>query len=430
MPYLILDKQGLSPFIQAHEIKSVQPQVNLAHRQLTSGIGSGSQYLGWMSLPQTVKSQLSRIKSVAEEIRGQSKTLVVIGIGGSYLGASAALEALGKSFPAANDMRVFFAGNNLSSTYHAELLATLADTDFSINIISKSGTTTEPAIAFRLFRELLERKYGQEEARRRIYATTDAQKGALRTLADQEGYTTFVIPDDVGGRYSVLTPVGLLPMAVAGIDIEAVVQGAELARQQLDDPNLDNNPCYQYAAIRNILHNKGKSVELLAAYEPKLRTFAEWWKQLFGESEGKDQKGIFPASAIFSTDLHSLGQFVQDGSKVLFETVLKIEQSEKQAKIPHQEEDLDQLNYLAGKDMEFVNDCAFRGTLQAHTEGQVPNIVLRLPDLAAHSLGYLFYFMEKACAISGYMLGVNPFDQPGVEAYKRNMFQLLGKPRR
>ena len=412
------------------ELDYLQPAVNTAHKLLVEKAGPGSEFLGWLELPERAKAQLPEIKKATELIRDTSEALVVIGIGGSYLGARAAIEALGHSFHnlQKNKTKIFFAGHNLSSTYHADLLDVLQDMDFSINVISKSGTTTEPALAFRVFKNLLEEKFGKEGAKKRIYATTDANKGALKTLAEEEGYTTFVIPDDIGGRYSVLTPVGLLPMAVAGIDIEALLQGAREAQGQLGNPDLGHNPCYQYAAVRNILYRKGKTVELLVTYEPGLHSFSEWWKQLFGESEGKDGKGLFPGGAIFPTDLRSLGQYIQDGSDLLFETVLKVKKPRRKIAIPRQKEDLDQLNYLAGRDMEFVNDCAFRGTLQAHTAGSVPNLVLTLPELSEQTLGYLFYFMEKACALSGYILGVNPFDQPGVEAYKKNMFSLLGKP--
>lgn len=425
-----LDASGLKSFLQTYELHYLQPAVTAAHEQLASRTGPGSEFLGWLDLPEEAESQVELINNAAETIRANSDALVVIGIGGSYLGAKAAIEALGDNFrnlKGANT-KVFFAGHNLSSTYHADLLDLLRDMDFSVNIISKSGTTTEPAIAFRLFKDLLEEKYGKEEAKRRIYATTDAAKGALRRLAEQEGYKTFIIPDDVGGRYSVLTPVGLLPMAVAGTDITKLLEGANKARVELNSPDLATNPCYQYAAYRTILHRKGRVVELLAAYEPGLQAFSEWWKQLFGESEGKDGKGIFPASVIFSTDLHSLGQFIQDGSDILMETVLKVNSPRRELIIPRQDEDLDQLNYLAGKTMDFINTSAILGTVQAHTQGQVPNIIMELPDLSAYTLGYLFYFMEKACAISAYLLGVNPFNQPGVEAYKKNMFALLGRP--
>jgi len=420
---------GLQPFISGDELENIQPAVTAAHNLLTNKTGPGSEFLGWLDLPDTGKAQVASIKKAAESIKTKSQVLVVIGIGGSYLGARAAIEALGNSFHnLKNDsIKVFFAGHNLSSKYHADLIEVLQDMDFSINVISKSGTTIEPAIAFRLFKNLLEQKYGKVEARKRIYATTDANKGALKVLADQEGYTTFDIPDDIGGRYSVLTAVGLLPMAVAGIDIEKVLDGAIMAKEQLNNPDITQNPCYQYAAIRNILRRQGKTVELLASYEPHLQSFGEWWKQLFGESEGKDGKGIFPATAIFSTDLHSLGQFIQDGSNIIFETILKVDKSIHQLLIPEDQKNIEHLNYLAGKSLDFINDCAFRGTLQAHIQGQVPNTVILLPDFNEHTLGYLFYYMEKACAISSYILGVNPFNQPGVEAYKLKMFNLLGK---
>lgn len=431
-PAISLNTKGLQPFVLDHELQYVQPAVAAAHAQLVSNTGPGSEFLGWLDLPKHAKAQVESIQEAAEAIRANSDALVVIGIGGSYLGARAAIEALGDSFHnlRGGNTKVFFAGHNLSSTYHSDLLDLLKDMDFSVNVISKSGTTTEPAIAFRIFKDLLEQKYGKEGAQKRIYATTDAGEGALRMLAEQEGYATYVIPDDIGGRYSVLTPVGLLPMAVAGIDIAELLGGACQARAELNDPDITKNPCYQYAALRNILLRKGRLVELLVAYKPGLQTFGEWWKQLFGESEGKDGKGIFPASAIFSTDLHSLGQYIQDGANILFETVLKVAAPRRELLIPSQQEDLDQLNYLAGKSMDYVNTCAFQGTLQAHTQGQVPNIILNLPDLSAHTLGYLFFFMEKACALSGYLLGVNPFDQPGVEAYKEYMFALLGKSKK
>lgn len=427
MTKISLDTAGITPFVRQHELDNLQPALWAAHNLLHERSGPGSEFLGWLDLPEVAKAQVEDIQRTAEEIQSRSDALVVIGIGGSYLGARAAIEALGNSFHTLGQgTKVFFAGHNLSSTYHADLLGILRTMDFSINVISKSGTTTEPAIAFRVLRDLLEEKYGREGASKRIYATTDAQKGALRTLADQEGYKTFVIPDDIGGRYSVLTPVGLLPMAVAGMDIQKLIQGAAQARKNLD--SLDSNPCYQYAVLRNILYKKGKRVELLAAYEPGFQMFTEWWKQLFGESEGKDGKGLFPAAAIFSTDLHSLGQYIQDGADILFETILRVKKVREAVAVPRSEQDLDQLNYLAGKGMDFVNDCAFQGTILAHVEGGVPNIVLELPDMTEETLGYLFYFMEKACAISGYLLGVNPFNQPGVEAYKKKMFSMLGRP--
>jgi glucose-6-phosphate isomerase len=427
---VLLDTSGVDCFFKDNDILVLQPAVNAAHNLLAEKKGPGAEYLGWLDLPETAMTGAAEIKQAAERINATSEALVVIGIGGSYLGARAAIEALGHSFHnlKGDAAKVLFAGHNLSSTYHAELLDVLQDMDFSVNVISKSGTTTEPAIAFRIIKDLLERKYGREGARKRIYATTDAKKGALRTLAEQEGYTTFAIPGDIGGRYSVLTPVGLLPMAAAGVNIEALLAGAMQAREDFLDPDLARNPCYQYAAIRNILYRQGKAVELLVSYEPGLHYFCEWWKQLFGESEGKEGKGIFPAAAIFSTDLHSLGQYIQEGTKLLFETVIKITKPRRELQIPWVPEDLDELNYLAGKDMDFVNSCAFQGTLKAHTEeGKVPNLAITLPDLTEWTLGYLFYFMEKACALSGYLLGVNPFNQPGVEAYKKNMFALLGK---
>ena len=360
--------------------------------------------------------------------------LVVIGIGGSYLGARAAIECLGHSFR--NNLNkeerktpeIYFAGNNISSTYLIDLLDVIKDKDVSLNVISKSGTTTEPAIAFRVLKEFLENKYGKDEAAKRIYATTDAKKGALKQVSDEEGYETFVIPDDVGGRFSVLTPVGLLPIAVAGIDIDAIMTGANDARVDFNNSNLEENDCYQYAVVRNILHKKGKDIELLVNYEPSLHYLSEWWKQLYGESEGKDQKGLFPASVDFSTDLHSMGQYVQDGKRILFETVLNVEKPRRVLNLKEEANDLDGLNYLSGKTLDFVNEKAFQGTLLAHTDGQVPNLLINIPTLDEYNFGYLVYFFEKACGISGYLLGVNPFNQPGVEAYKKNMFALLGKP--
>lgn len=427
MKGVFLDTAGIEDFIKEDDILALQPLVIAAHNQLTEKRGPGSEYLGWLDLPATAMTQVPEIMQAAERIKATSDALVVIGIGGSYLGSRAAIEALGHSFHnlKGNATKVLFSGHNLSSSYHADLLDVLQDMDFSVNIISKSGTTTEPAIAFRIIKDLLESKYGREEAKKRIYATTDAQRGALRTLAEQEGYTAFAIPGDIGGRYSVFTPVGLLPMAAVGIDIEALLKGAMQAREDFLDPNLARNTCYRYAAVRNLLYRKGKAVELLVSYEPGLQYFCEWWKQLFGESEGKEGKGIFPAAAIFSTDLHSLGQYIQEGTKLLFETVIKVTKPRRELLIPHNAKDFDQLNYLADRGMDFVNDCAYKGTLQAHTQGAIPNLVIQLPDLSAQSLGYLLYFMEKACAISAYMLGVNPFNQPGVEAYKKNMFTLL-----
>jgi glucose-6-phosphate isomerase len=427
MSGVLFSTAGIRDFITEGELLALQPAVNSAHVLLTEKKGLGSEYLGWLDLPETAMSWVPEIKSAAENINESSEALVVIGIGGSYLGSRAAIEAMKGSFHnLKGNAKVFFAGHNLSSNYHCDLLDLLQDIDFSVNIISKSGTTTEPAVAFRLLKDLLVRKYGREEAKKRVFATTDAQTGALRALAEQEGYTTFDIPRDIGGRYSVFTPVGLLPMAVAGIDIEALLKGARQAREDSLSPELESNSCYRYAAIRHLLYGSGKAVELLVSYEPELHYFCEWWKQLFGESEGKEGKGLFPAAAIFSTDLHSLGQFVQEGTKLLFETVIKVIKPRGDLVIPQETDDLDQLNYLADKDMEFINNCAFQGTLKAHSEeGKVPNLVLTLSELREKNLGYLFYFMEKACALSGYLLGVNPFDQRGVEAYKRNMSTLL-----
>ena len=422
-------------FLNKEEVNALQPYVDVAHNMLHNKTGLGNDFLGWVDLPNNYdKEEFARIKKAAEKIKSDSDVLVVIGIGGSYLGARAAIECLGHSFR--NNLtkeerktpEIYFAGNNISSTYLMDLLDIIKDKDVSLNVISKSGTTTEPAIAFRVLKEFLENKYGKEEAAKRIYATTDAKKGALKQVSDEEGYETFVIPDDVGGRFSVLTPVGLLPIAVAGIDIDAMMQGANEARIDFSTPNLEENDCYQYAAVRNILHRKGKDIELLVNYEPSLHYVSEWWKQLYGESEGKDKKGLFPASVDFSTDLHSMGQYVQDGKRILFETVLNVEKPRRVIDLKAAENDLDGLNYLSGKTLDFVNQKAFQGTLLAHTDGQVPNLLINIPKLDEYNFGYLVYFFEKACGISGYLLGVNPFNQPGVEAYKKNMFALLGKP--
>lgn len=422
-------------FVGQHEIDYLTDQVRLAHDQLHNGTGAGSDYLGWIDLPTKYdKEEFARIKAAAEKIKADSEVLIVIGIGGSYLGARAAIEMLSNSFyniqskEQRKTPQVLFAGNNISSTYVTHLLQLLEGRDWSINVISKSGTTTEPAIAFRVFRAELEKKYGKEEARRRIYATTDKAKGALKKLASEEGYESFIIPDDVGGRYSVLTAVGLLPIAVAGIDIDAMMKGAADASEQYSNPNLAENEAYQYAAARNALYRKGKATEILVNYEPNLHFVSEWWKQLFGESEGKDYKGIYPASVDFSTDLHSMGQFIQEGNRNIFETVIQVKEVAQHIAIGHDEEDLDGLNFLTGKTMDFVNKKAFEGTLLAHTDGQVPNLIVNITDMTPYTFGYLVYFFEKACGISGYLLGVNPFDQPGVEAYKKNMFALLGKP--
>jgi len=429
------DSKVMGQFINKEELDYMQSQVSAAHQLLREKTGPGSDYLGWVDLPEDYdKEEFSRIKKAAEKIKSDSEVLVVIGIGGSYLGAKAALDFLNHSFynELNSDKRetpqIFFAGNSISSTYLSDLIEVIGDKDFSVNIISKSGTTTEPALAFRVFKNLLIEKYGEEEAKSRIFATTDKEKGALKSLADAEGYESFVIPDDVGGRFSVLTAVGLLPIAVGGGDVDKLMEGANQARKDFSNENISENSAYQYAALRNILYRKGKVTELLINYEPNLQYFSEWWKQLFGESEGKDQKGIYPSSANFSTDLHSLGQYIQDGRRNLFETVIKVDQPKKTLTIPKEKEDLDGLGYLEGKDIDFVNTKAFEGTVLAHTDGDVPNFVLTIPDTSAYTLGYLFYFFEAAVAISGYLNSVNPFDQPGVEAYKKNMFALLGKP--
>ncbi|MFB5762858.1 glucose-6-phosphate isomerase [Paenibacillus medicaginis] len=422
-------------FVGQHEIDYFAEPIKLAHEQLHNKTGVGSDYLGWIDLPTNYdKEEFSRIQKAAAKIQSDSDVLIVIGIGGSYLGARAAIEMLSHSFYniLPKDKRqtpeIYFAGNNISSTYVNHLLELIEGKDFSINVISKSGTTTEPAIAFRIFRAELEKKYGKEEARKRIYATTDKARGALKSLANEEGYESFVIPDDVGGRYSVLTAVGLLPIATAGINIEEMMQGAADAAQAYSNPNVAENEAYQYAAVRNALYRKGKATEILVNYEPSLHYVSEWWKQLFGESEGKDFKGIYPASVDFSTDLHSMGQFIQEGSRNIFETVIQVENVTNHITIEEDADDLDGLNFLTGKTMDFVNKKAFQGTMLAHTDGQVPNLIVNIPDFTPYTFGYLVYFFEKACGVSGYLLGVNPFDQPGVEAYKKNMFALLGKP--
>lgn len=422
-------------FVSQHEIDYFKEPIRLAHEQLHNKSGAGSDYLGWIDLPSAYdKEEFARIQAAAKRIQSNSEVLIVIGIGGSYLGARAAIEMLSHSFynmlpkDKRNTPEIYFAGNNISSTYMTHLMQLIEGKDFSINVISKSGTTTEPAIAFRIFKDLLEKKYGKEEAKNRIFATTDREKGALKTLATAEGYETFIIPDDVGGRYSVLTPVGLLPIAVAGIDIDEMMQGARDASEEFSNPNVEENLSYQYAAARNALYRKGKTTEILVNYEPSLHYVSEWWKQLFGESEGKDNKGIYPSSVDFSTDLHSMGQFIQEGTRNLFETVIQVEEVKHHITIEEDADDLDGLNFLAGKTVDFVNKKAFQGTLLAHTDGNVPNLVVTIPDMTPYSFGYLVYFFEKACGISGYLLGVNPFDQPGVEAYKKNMFALLGKP--
>ena len=422
-------------FVSTDEVQAMAPYIKVAHDTVENKSGAGNDFLGWVDLPVNYdKEEFARIKKAAEKIRNDSDALIVIGIGGSYLGARAAIEMLSHSFynSVSKDMRkgpqIFYAGNSISSTYLADLIEAVDGLDFSVNVISKSGTTTEPAIAFRVFKEILEKKYGKEGAKSRIYATTDKARGALKTLADAEGYETFVVPDDVGGRFSVLTAVGLLPIAAAGIDIDAMMQGAADGRKLYSNPDINENPCYQYAAVRNCLLRKGKNIEMMINFEPSLHYFAEWWKQLYGESEGKDQKGIFPAAADFSTDLHSMGQYIQDGQRMLFETAILVDSPRKDVVIKANDDNLDGLNFLAEKSLDFVNLKASQGTALAHTDGGVPNLMVYVPELDAYNFGKLVYFFEKACAISGYVLGVNPFNQPGVEAYKKNMFALLGKP--
>ncbi|MCO7176029.1 glucose-6-phosphate isomerase [Sporolactobacillus kofuensis] len=429
------DYSNALSFFEQHELDYLTDQVSAAHKAIHEKTGAGNDFLGWLDLPTAYdKEEFSRINKAAEKIKSDSDVLIVIGIGGSYLGARAAIETLNHSFynvlpkEERKTPQVFFAGNSISATYLNELFDVLKDKDVSVNVISKSGTTTEPAIAFRVFREFLENKYGKEEAKGRIYATTDKAKGALKTLADNEGYESFVIPDDVGGRFSVLTAVGLLPIAVSGINIDELMSGARDAQNDFSEPELSKNLAYQYAAVRNVLYNKGKTVEMLVNFEPHLHYFSEWWKQLFGESEGKDFKGLYPSSADFSTDLHSLGQFVQEGRRVMFETAVLVEEPRKNVTIKAEKENLDNLNFLADKTMDFVNKKAAEGVRLAHTDGQVPQLVVTIPELTAYHFGYLIYFFEKAVAVSGYLLGVNPFNQPGVEAYKKNMFALLGKP--
>ncbi|MBO5733759.1 MAG: glucose-6-phosphate isomerase [Clostridia bacterium] len=435
MNKISLDYSKLCGFVTDEEIKSMEQSVADAHKTLTEGTGEGNDFLGWLSLPVDYdKEEFARIKKSAEKIKSDSEVLVVIGIGGSYLGAKAAIDMLSNNFynllskEERKTPQILFAGNSISGSYLAQLVDFVKDKDFSVNVISKSGTTTEPAIAFRVFKQLLEEKYGRDEAKNRIYATTDKARGALKNLADEEGYETFVVPDDVGGRFSVLTAVGLLPIAVSGADIDKLMEGAQSALDAYKTCDIYNNDCYMYAAIRNVLLEKGKSTEIMVNYEPRLHYFAEWWRQLYGESEGKDGKGIFPASVDFSTDLHSMGQYIQDGRRVLFETVLNVENSGDDLVIEATPDNIDGLNFLAGKTMSFVNNKAFLGTLLAHNDGGVPNMIINIPEINEYYLGQLIYFFEKACGISGYILGVNPFNQPGVEAYKKNMFALLGKP--
>ena len=422
-------------FFNEDELKQIKPYVELANEVLTSKTGAGNDFLGWVDLPETYdKDEFARIKKAAEKIKNDSEVLVVIGIGGSYLGAKAAIEFLSHSFynNLPKDKRktpeIYFAGTNMSGVYLQHLIDVVGDRDFSVNVISKSGTTTEPAIAFRVFKKMLEEKYGKEEAAKRIYATTDKAKGALKTLATAEGYETFVVPDNVGGRFSVLTAVGLLPIAAAGIDIDDLMAGAKDAMNDFANKNMDENQALQYAAVRNILHRKGKDLELMVNYEPRVHYLAEWWKQLFGESEGKEGNGLYPTSADFSADLHSLGQYIQQGQRLFFETVVSIGKPEVEFVIESDKENLDGLNFIAGKTLDYVNKKATDGVILAHVDGNVPNLGINIPEVTPYHLGYTFYFFEKACGVSGYLLGVNPFDQPGVEAYKKNMFALLGKP--
>ena len=428
-----LKMTGVTGFVNPGELDKMAVMMNAANEVLLSRTGAGSDFLGWLDLPVNYdKEEFARIQKAAKKIQGDSDVLVVIGIGGSYLGARAAIEfCKGQMYNGVREAgipEVYFVGNNISSAYLNDVVKIIGERDFSVNIISKSGTTTEPAIAFRIFKKLLEEKYGKEGAKGRIYATTDKSRGALKALSDAEGYQTFVVPDDVGGRFSVLTAVGLLPIAAAGVDIEVMMKGAQDAREVCKGGDMSTNPSFQYAALRNILYRKGKGTEILVNYEPALTMMGEWFKQLYAESEGKDHKGIFPTAANFSTDLHSIGQFIQDGTRNLFETVLWVNNSRSEAVIEEAAEDIDGLNYLAGKTVQFVNSKAYQGTLMAHMDGGTPNIIIEIDEADAYHFGYLVYFFEKACGLSGYLLGVNPFDQPGVEAYKKNMFALLGKP--
>ncbi|MGC6174414.1 glucose-6-phosphate isomerase [Lacrimispora sp. 38-1] len=435
MGNIVFDDSRAAGFVSAEEMDNMKATVLCAKEVLMNKTGAGNDFLGWIDLPVNYdKKEFQEIKAAAEKIQSDSDVLLVVGIGGSYLGARAAIEFLSHSFynvlpkGKRKTPEIYFVGNSISSKYIQDLKDVLEGKDFSVNIISKSGTTTEPAIAFRVFKDLLIEKYGREEANKRIYATTDKAKGALKNLADQEGYQTFVVPDDVGGRFSVLTAVGLLPIAVSGADIDKLMEGAAAAREEAVNAPYESNGALRYAAVRNILLRKGKAVEIVANYEPSLHYVSEWWKQLFGESEGKDQRGIFPAAVDLTTDLHSMGQFIQDGSRIMFETVLNVEESPAEILLKEEEVDTDGMNYLAGKSVDFVNKSAMNGTILAHSDGDVPNLMVNIPGQDEFSLGQLFYFFEYACGVSGYILGVNPFNQPGVESYKKNMFALLGKP--
>jgi len=435
MRQITLDYSSALHVLNQQEINNLEERVQICHDMLHNGTGLGNDYLGWLELPNNYdRDEFERMKDTAEKIRKESEVFLVVGIGGSYLGARAAIELLNHGFY--NELpknkrkgpKIYYVGHNISDTYLSQLLEIIEGQDLSINVISKSGTTTEPAIIFRVLKEYMENKYGKKEAAKRIYATTSKNTGALKELSVKEGYETFTIPDNIGGRYSVLTSVGLLPMAVAGIDVDEVMRGSQIAYKDLSANNLKDNICYQYAAIRNLLYDKGKTTEVMVGYEPNLFYLGEWFKQLFGESEGKDGKGIFPAFLNFTTDLHSMGQYIQEGRKTLFETILKVEKYQNVNSIKRLEEDIDGLNYLDGKTIGFINEKAMEGTLVAHVEGGVPNLIINIPEITPYHLGYLVYFFEKACGMSGYLLEVNPFDQPGVEAYKRNVFKLLGKP--
>ena len=435
MSKITFEYASAAPFVADHEVENMKKITMDAKELLVSKTGPGNDFLGWIDLPVDYdKEEFARIKKAAAKIQSDSEVLLVIGIGGSYLGARAAIEFLRHGFynMISKEQRktpeIYFVGNSISSTYLKNLVDVIGDRDFSINMISKSGTTTEPAIAFRVLKEMMEKKYGKEEAAKRIYATTDKARGSLKSLATEEGYETFVVPDDVGGRFSVLTAVGLLPIAVSGADIDKLMEGAAAGRELALNSAFEDNDALKYAALRNIMLRKGKAIEILCNYEPAVHYVSEWWKQLYGESEGKDQRGIFPASVDLTTDLHSMGQFIQDGARNMFETVINVEQSRETITINEEPVDLDGLNYLAGQTVDFVNKSAMNGTILAHTDGQVPNFMIKVPEMNEFYLGELFYFFEFACGVSGYILGVNPFNQPGVESYKKNMFALLGKP--
>ena len=435
MEAITLDYSKLLSTLTENDLKNMTDEVLDAHTALINGTGAGKEFLGWVTLPNDYdKEEYARIKTAAEKIRQSAEVLIVIGVGGSYLGAKAAIDMLTNSFynlqkdSDRKTPQIFFAGNSCSSTYLYDLISLVKDKDICLNVISKSGTTTEPAIAFRIFKELIEKKYGKAGAKERIFVTTDKARGALKQLSDREGYETFTVADNIGGRYSVLSAVGLLPIAVCGAELDEIMRGAQDAYHEYSVCDLETNTCYQYAALRNLLYRKGKTIEILVNFEPKLHYFAEWWKQLYGESEGKDHKGIFPAAMDFSTDLHSMGQYIQDGRRELFETVLHVETPDADVAIPENADNIDGLNFLVGKSLGHVNEKSFLGTVMAHYDGGAPNLIINIPKITEYYFGKLVYFFEKACGISGYLLGVNPFDQPGVEAYKKNMFALLGKP--